>query len=558
MENEMNNGRKIIPGLYSLPIPSKDYSFFQKRDVFDRAYHYLVNPDKRESYGTVLIIYGLRRTGKTVLMEQMLSEYGKPEECAYLLVDPDEKSNEIVYMNDIESAIDDAYEKGARIICIDEITKVEDFISHSAVLSDYYSKKGIRFVLTGTDSLGFDLVEEDELMGRTLRVHTTHIPFAEHCRVLNTDDIDDYIQYGGLMKPGANEHYIYDYKSAKKYLDSAVADNIYNSLKKHKYATALCELNREEIICIVNKLVEIYSGKFDRKIAQNELQSSPITCPYYMLIKSDEENIALKKIHNNRRDIVKDYIPEISAETVIKHTITPEMIIRMEEIFRDIGVMSVTIEDVYKYSSIDGWRLAQSEEQYYLIQPAIKYYHLKEAFRMIESSSWFKDLTISQKTLYKDKLQEKIFGDMIEQIVVFDTSVALSSDKYEVSKVKFKKQENNDERSAGEVDMLIWDKQEEKYWGFEIKHTKEIYADQYKDLDNIEIAEVIENYYGKRENVAVLYRGPAGTTPDGVTYLNITDFSKAIHLFRDIKSAMEHLTNNLKPIFPLGLDGLCR
>lgn len=54
-----------------------------------------------------MVIFGLRRTGKTVLMEQILSEYGKPEECAYLLVDPktgvDGNQIESVSMSDIEN-----------------------------------------------------------------------------------------------------------------------------------------------------------------------------------------------------------------------------------------------------------------------------------------------------------------------------------------------------------------------------------------------------------------------------------------------------------------------
>ena len=52
----------------------------------------------------------------------------------------------------------------------------------------------MKIIVAGTDSLGFVLAERTELFDRTFRVNTTHIPYAEHSKVLDVNDIDDYIK----------------------------------------------------------------------------------------------------------------------------------------------------------------------------------------------------------------------------------------------------------------------------------------------------------------------------------------------------------------------------
>lgn len=36
----MSIGRRIVPGLYSLPIPGSEYVFKNKRDVFEEAFDF--------------------------------------------------------------------------------------------------------------------------------------------------------------------------------------------------------------------------------------------------------------------------------------------------------------------------------------------------------------------------------------------------------------------------------------------------------------------------------------------------------------------------------------
>ena len=121
--------------------------------------------------GFILVIYGLRRTGKTTIMEQALSSFDA-KRCVFFEVQ--EKDS----LLDVQRAVVAAQENSVDIICFDEITKANDFITNASVLSDVFAKEGIRIIVTGTDSLSFLLAMNHELYDRTVRIQTTHIPFA--------------------------------------------------------------------------------------------------------------------------------------------------------------------------------------------------------------------------------------------------------------------------------------------------------------------------------------------------------------------------------------------
>ena len=182
----------------------------EKFDVKDKKERYAVEKvrsfiDGNEALnGNILILYGLRRTGKTTIMEQAISTYKDKELCEFYEVQ--EKDT----MQDIYDTIIDSEKRGINVICLDEITKAEDFIRDSALLADVFAKDGMRIIVTGRDSLSFNFATDRELYDRTIRIRTTHIPFAEHCEIFNTNDVDDYICFGGLMSKGKSEDEVFN------------------------------------------------------------------------------------------------------------------------------------------------------------------------------------------------------------------------------------------------------------------------------------------------------------------------------------------------------------
>lgn len=68
-------------------------------------------------------------------------------------------------MWNLQVALDEMIEDknpNCRKIFIDEITQISSFIAVSSVLGDAYAARGIKLVLSGTDSLGFILAESNE------------------------------------------------------------------------------------------------------------------------------------------------------------------------------------------------------------------------------------------------------------------------------------------------------------------------------------------------------------------------------------------------------------
>ena len=143
----------------------------------------------------VFVIYGLRRTGKTTMIRQILTELPETEfrKAAFIQV----RSRDT--LEDIDEDLRQLETKGFKYVFIDEVTLMEDFIEGAALFSDIYASSGMKIVLSGTDSLGFAFSKEEQLYDRCIMMHTTFIPYREFEEVLGIKGIDEYIRYGGTM-----------------------------------------------------------------------------------------------------------------------------------------------------------------------------------------------------------------------------------------------------------------------------------------------------------------------------------------------------------------------
>ena len=108
-------------------------------------------------------------------------------------------------MRDITDDLDKLHRAGYRYVFLDEVTLMADFIDSAALFSDIYTMMGMKIVLSGTDSLGFWLAENNELYDRSRMIHTTFIPYREYSRLLGIDSIDEYIRYGGTLRMGETD-----------------------------------------------------------------------------------------------------------------------------------------------------------------------------------------------------------------------------------------------------------------------------------------------------------------------------------------------------------------
>lgn len=478
--------------------------------------------------GNICVLYGLRRTGKTTMMQQAIQNYAS--HAAFYQIEPSDT------MDDVNKTIVDSLDSHKDIICLDEITLASDFIENSAVLPDIFAKEGAKIIVTGTDSLGFMFSEERGLFGRTVKIDTTHIPLAEHNYIFDNTDIDDYIRYGGLMRKGLDEHYVYSYETAVKYLNSAVADNIAGSIDKSDNDGL--GLSREQTRTAINKLVELYSGKFNENVLKNFLPRTCVTAmnedflPSVHGITSDMINhIVLES-----RNITRDFAASIDADGTMPQSISERTIDRLKKYLTDMDVLSGIKKNTYSYTENTGWQNSVSEHTYYVIQPAIKYYHLLKAKEEVMNSEYYGGLNARQKRWLSEKLEQQVFGDMTEQIIAFDTSKALEG-HYDIIKPVFFK----NGRGYGEYDLLISNPKTCRYQLFEIKHRQRYDEAQARHLRDDFLISQMNHEFGELVNKCVLYRGETMETEDSIKYLNISDFCREIERTRNPETVVNNM-----------------
>ena len=154
--------------LFKLSEPS---SIYKKRYCYEHISNFM--SDQRV-FGKALVLYGLRRTGKTTLMFQYINSLSFKEFIKAAYIKCDSKKNIHQLFDDLKYLTNN----GFKYIFIDEVTLLADFIALSATLSDIYGLKA-KVVLSGADSLGFYIAGLDELYDRQVMIHTTYISYKE-------------------------------------------------------------------------------------------------------------------------------------------------------------------------------------------------------------------------------------------------------------------------------------------------------------------------------------------------------------------------------------------
>ena len=133
---------------------------FKKRDCYSEIKDY-INADIEDK---VCVVYGLRRTGKTTLIKQIILslDEGQRQKAAYIKCTA---KNTVAALNkDIAILRDLSY----KYLFIDEVSLMDGFIDSSSVFSDVYAAQGMKIIFSGTDSLGFYFAINDELYDRAV------------------------------------------------------------------------------------------------------------------------------------------------------------------------------------------------------------------------------------------------------------------------------------------------------------------------------------------------------------------------------------------------------
>lgn len=482
---------------------------YKKRDGYAKISNYVYG----DIYDRVFILYGLRRTGKTTLIKQIITEM-KPDNFNRTAFIQITKDDDLAKLNKDLRRLE---ANGYIYVFIDEVTLMSDFIEGAALLSDIYAASGMKIVLSGTDSLGFWLSKSNELYDRCIFLHTTFIPYREFENVLGIEGIDNYIQYGGTMSMSGtyyNEGVFGDKKSTDEYVDSAIAHNIQHSLKYYqdgghfRHLYSLYEKN--ELTSAINRVVEDMNHRFTIDVLVRNFQSNDL--------KLSAKN--LRKDRNNPTSILDDIDvvdfterlkelleikdkQEQSVEVDITHALEIEEYLAAMDL-----ICEVDIEDIDHIGS--------GQKRIIFTQPGLRYSQAKSFVESLTKDALFAELPFEERKRITERILSEIKGRMLEDIVLLETKLA--NPKKRVFKLQF---------SNGEFDMVVFDPINGGVEIYEIKYSQESDMHQVRHLVDEEKCAKTQYRFGTITKKAVLYRG-ANKTVDGIQYQNVEEYLKSL------------------------------
>lgn len=483
---------------------------YGKRDCFSTLQKFVAG-----SYdGKICILYGLRRTGKTTLLFQMLSEL-PIEKTAYI------KVQTIDDMSRLTKDLKALFELGYRYVFIDEITLLSDFIDTAAVLSDVFSMMGMKIVVSGTDSLGFAMANRDELYDRSVTIHTSFIPFREYVRLLNIRSVDSYIEYGGTLKmenmsfddPDAafDEVAFRDDESTRKYIDTAISRNIQHTLKNDHYGEYFNQLRelyeKGELTNVINRIVQHMNHRFVLRVVEDEFKSHDFGSAKDLLLHDLPAERATVLYDVNEKQILERLkaIIEVKEKSETTVSITQEHI---DKVKKYLLMLDLIVNCPERYES------GKQAEHIVFSQPGMRYAIAKALVYSLMQDAYFASISEADKAYITGKILDDVKGRMLEDIVLLEVCKAAPS-TMEAFKFKFD--------AGGEFDMVIYDKAGQNCRIYEIKHSTEVNEKQTLHLRDAEKCQIVEKRFGPISGKFVLYRGK-DTFAEGVQYLNVENF----------------------------------
>lgn len=499
----------VVTGI-GLRALSKRVAKYKKRDCYKKLKKFI-----NEDYdGKICILYGLRRTGKTTLLFQMISEF-PIEQTAYIKIQTTDN------MSKLTKDLNLLFKQGYKYVFVDEITLMEDFINTAAVLSDVFSMMGMKIVVSGTDSLGFAMANRDELYDRSVMIHTSFIPFKEYARLLAIRSIDRYIEYGGTLKmenmsfddPDAefDEVSFRDDESTRKYIDTAISRNIQHTLRNDHYGEYFNQLrelyDKGELTNVINRIVESMNHRFLLRVVQENFKSHDLGSAKELLLHDFPAERATVLYDIDEKKVVERLkaIIEIKEKGETTIEITQEHI---EKVKKYLLMLDLIVDCSERYES------GKRAEHIVFAQPGMRYAISKALVHSLMQDEYFGSVSELDKEYIVAKILDDVKGRMLEDLVLLEVYKSASRNE-EVFQFKFD--------NGGEYDMVIYDKRKHTCRIYEIKHSTKIVDKQARYLCNAEKNSVVESKFGKIAGKYVLYRGENAVSGD-VQYLNVEQF----------------------------------
>ncbi|MCQ2248292.1 MAG: AAA family ATPase [Treponema sp.] len=515
---------------------------FDKRDCYSKVHDFLYTPASDK----VCLIFGLRRTGKTTILKQLVLGMNETERKKTLYIKVTSENT----LDQLNADLKLANKLGYSFIFIDEITLIDRFIDNAALLSDVYAVQGMKIVLSGTDSLGFWFAQNEELYDRALTVHTTYVPFSEHARLLKIKNIDEYIRYGGTLKAGelafeddgfmlnrnlsngrvkglseasldrtykdatAQDASFRDDESTRRYIDTAIAQNIQHSLKCYDHGNHFRHLidlyNNKELTNAINRIIEDMNQRFTVDVITKQFKSNDLGSAKDLLLKEkdpEKQTDVLSTIDTT--DVVKKVMDILEIRNKENQSVNIEEIhiLEIKEYLKALDLIDISNTETIPISN-------KKEERLIFTQPGMRFCQAQVLVYSLLQDEIFGNLDGELRDIITEKILEDVRGRMLEDIVYLQTRRFYGKTR-NVFKLKF---------ASGEFDMVIQNKSKRECEIYEVKHSMEIVDAQYRHIIDPEKIEATEKQFGKVVRQYVLYRGESTTLGNKIEYKNVEEY----------------------------------
>ena len=494
-EKNLDFKTKVIVGnrLKSLVSITRNY---KKRECIQMLRDYIF----KDIDDKVFILYGLRRTGKTTLIRQIILELSESDFNKAAFIQVTSKDS----LSDIDEDLRLLEKNGYKYVFLDEMTLMEDFIEGSALFSDIYASSGMKIVLSGTDSLGFAFSKEEQLYDRCIMLHTTFIPYREFENVLGIYGIDEYIRYGGTMSLGGINYNastpFSNIKDTEEYINTSIAKNIQHSLKMYQYGGHFRQLldlyEKGELTNVINRVVEDMNHRFTKSVVER-ITANNLLGDRVDSLNLDKVTLGIK----NMLDILNKEEQSVDISDV-----------HMTQIKEYLAILDLIKEIDLEYLP----EVNQKSKIIVVTQPGLRYAQAEAIVENLLLDEKFQELDIQKRTRILERLLSEIRGKMMEDIVLLETKLA-KKDKH-VFKLQF---------PIGEFDMVVQDPKTLSCEIYEIKYSNQRVCEQYRHINDEEKCAMTIHRYGNITGRYVIYRGE-NTKMDSIQYLNVEDYLKSL------------------------------
>lgn len=485
---------------------SQSIKNFKKRELYAPLKEYIYG----DSHDKVFILYGLRRTGKTTLIRQIIYNMTEAERSQTVFIQVNSGNT----LADINKDLRKLESQGYRYVFIDEVTLMDDFIEGAALFSDVFAASGMKIVLSGTDSLGFVFSEDEQLYDRCVLLHTTFIPFREFQNVLGITDIDEYMKFGGTMSQSGrnyNKSIFSSKQTTDEYVNTAIARNIQHSLKNYQYEGHFRHLKelyqKNELTNAINRIVEDLNHEFTVNVLTRNFKSHAFGSAKDIMRK-DRWNPTDILDDVDEKKLTRNLMKLLEIINKEKQTVLIEDIHRIE-IKEYFNLLDLTCD----IPLVDMSDLNDRRSTTVFSQPGLRYSQAESLIKTLLMDETFKEVSATERKRITDRILDDVRGRMLEEIILMETKKAFP--ELEVFRLQF---------AVGEFDMVVYDPENVCCRIYEIKHSKEKDPAQYRHLMNRENCRQTEFRYGTILEKTVLYRGDDFQTPHGIIYRNVEKY----------------------------------